>query len=555
MPNRMSASIAALSCCLLTLCQAQPALFSHSIAPPRKHEVRAVWLTTIGGIDWPRRYAQSQQSMTAQQKELADILDRLQAAGVNTVLLQTRIRGTVIYPSRYEPWDGCLSGTPGRSPGYDALAFAIEECHRRGMELHAWVVTMPVGKWNAHGCRQLRAREPQLPIRIGAEGYMNPERKQTGDYLAKLCEEITERYDIDGIHLDYIRYPETWNIKVPLQEGRRHITEIVKAIHDKVKARKPWVKMSCAPIGKADDLTRYWSHGWNAYSRVCQDAQGWLKQGLMDMLFPMMYFKDNGFFPFAIDWKEQADGKPVVPGLGIYFMSPAEKDWPLETITREMAACRNYGLGHAYFRSKFFTDNTKGIYDFASAVFDPTPALVPPMTWASSTQPEAPTDLRLTKDEQGFRLSLPVDSPFTYNLYASSDYPVDTEQGAHLLKARAVRETLPDDGHYYAVTRSDRYDNESKPVQLSDPPTSQAPPLHGLLPHDGRRLALPDAVSQADAAFILIADMQGLPLLTFSVRDKTLDISTLASGIYQVRTLDKHHNSHRIGLLRIKKQM
>ena len=112
---------------------------------------------------------------TAQQNELRKILDQLQAAGINTVLLQTRVRGTVIYPSAYEPWDGCLSGHPGKSPGYDALQFAINECHRRGMELHAWIVTMPVGKWDALGCKQLRKKMPRNIIRIKADGYMNPD--------------------------------------------------------------------------------------------------------------------------------------------------------------------------------------------------------------------------------------------------------------------------------------------------------------------------------------------------------------------------------------------
>ena len=125
---------------------------------PPKHEVRAVWLTTIGGIDWPRSYAQSAYSAEKQKQELVEILNRLQKAHINTVLIQTRVRGTMIYPSAYEPWDGCLSGFPGKGPGYDALKFAIEECHKRGMECHAWVVTIPVGKWNALGCKSLRSR-------------------------------------------------------------------------------------------------------------------------------------------------------------------------------------------------------------------------------------------------------------------------------------------------------------------------------------------------------------------------------------------------------------
>ena len=97
-----------------------------------------------------------------QQRQLTDMLDRLKALNINTVLFQTRIRATTVYPSAIEPWDGCLSGKPGMSPGYDALRFAIDECHRRGMELHAWVVTIPVGKWNTYGCQQLRRRYPTM---------------------------------------------------------------------------------------------------------------------------------------------------------------------------------------------------------------------------------------------------------------------------------------------------------------------------------------------------------------------------------------------------------
>ena len=233
--------------------------------PSPKYEARAVWLTTIGGIDWPHSYAQTPSSIDRQKRELVAILDKLQKAGINQVLLQTRIRATTIYPSVYEPWDGCLSGRPGKSPGYDALAFAIDECHRRGMELHAWVVAIPVGKWNGAGCRNLRKRNLKMLKRIGDEGFLNPEMPQTAGYIADICEEIVRNYNVDGIHLDYIRYPENWNIKVTPTQGRSFITRIVKAIYDRIKPIKPYVKLSSAPIGKHDDLTRYQSYGWNAY--------------------------------------------------------------------------------------------------------------------------------------------------------------------------------------------------------------------------------------------------------------------------------------------------
>ena len=125
--------------CSVLAAKAQSIVFNNQVP---KHEVRAVWLTTIGGIDWPHSYAQSSFSAEKQKRELTNILDRLQQAKINTVLIQTRVRGTMIYPSAYEPWDGCLSGFPGRSPGYDALKFAIDECHKR-RQLHQYQAVIP----------------------------------------------------------------------------------------------------------------------------------------------------------------------------------------------------------------------------------------------------------------------------------------------------------------------------------------------------------------------------------------------------------------------------
>lgn len=135
-----------------------------------KYELRAVWLTTLSGLDWPRRPTHlNTTAINRQKEELISILDKLKAANINTVLIQTRIRATVIYPSAIEPWDECCSGTYGRSPGYDPLAFAIDECHKRGMEIHAWVVVIPVGKWNSYGCKALRRKMPKLIIKKGTK--------------------------------------------------------------------------------------------------------------------------------------------------------------------------------------------------------------------------------------------------------------------------------------------------------------------------------------------------------------------------------------------------
>ena len=526
-----------------------------------KHEVRAVWLTTIGGIDWPHSFASTPQSVERQKQELRDILDRLKKSGINTVLLQSRIRATTIYPSKYEPWDGCLSGKPGVSPGYDALLFAIDECHRRGMELHAWVVTIPVGKWNAAGCTQLRKRYPNMIRKIGQDGFMNPEVQQTATYLADICEEITRNYDIDGIHLDYIRYPETWKIKVSRTQGRQYITNIVSAIQKRVKGLKPWVKMSCSPIGKFDDLSRFRSNGWNAYTAVCQDAQGWLRTGLMDELFPMMYFKGNQFFPFAIDWAEHSYGKIVAPGLGIYFLNPREGNWTLETITREMEVLRQYNLGHTYFRSKFFTDNDKGIYDFAMR-FDQNPSLIPAMTWQHSTPPSPPTQLTVGKNSITWTGAKDrSDAPYLlYNVYSSRTLPVDISDARNLVATRLMEPQLTlsqtTDGRYFAVTAMDRYGNESQPLQShSQKQTISIPQSVKMLPCDGKRVTFPDKDSALDADVITIENMQGRIVASRSYKGKSADVSQLADGMYVMRSVNRKGISHRLGYFMIKRKL
>lgn len=536
-----------------------------TLAAQPKYEVRAVWLTTIGGIDWPHSYASSNYSIERQKDELRTILDRLQRANINTVLLQTRIRATTIYPSEYEPWDGCLSGKPGKSPGYDALKFAIDECHRRGMELHAWVVAIPVGKWNATGCARLRKRHPGLVKKIGAEGYMDPEKPQTAEYLADLCAEITGNYDVDGIHLDYIRYHETWPMKVSRRQGRANITNIVRAISHRVKSIKPWVKMSCSPIGKYKDLSRFSSYGWNAYERVCQDAQAWLRDGLMDALFPMMYFRGNQFYPFALDWSEQSYGRIVAPGLGIYFMSPGEKDWPLSDITREMLTLRHYGMGHAYFRSKFFTDNVKGIYDFAKETFNRHPALIPPMTWESTTIPATPSALNRKKHSGDVEILSwrPVDKDTTkimYNVYCSREYPVNTDEACNLMMTRLQKTSIiipRDPSRYYAVTALDRYGNESKPLQekhvQNTAPATKLP--DGLLKCDGKTLRLPEKSNVLDASFITIETLQGHIVATRPYKGSTTDVSRLPEGMYVLRSLGRKGVSHRLGHFIIRRQI
>lgn len=464
-----------------------------------KHEVRAAWVTAVYGLDWPRTRAVTPSSILKQKEELIEILDRLQAAHFNTVLFQTRTRGDVIYDSQIEPYNAILTGKMGVSPGYDPLTFAVEECHKRGMECHAWVVTIPLGNRKhvaSLGPKSVVKRKPAICVPYKREYFLNPGHPDTKHYLRSIVEEIVSRYDVDGVHFDYLRYPErAGNRFADQREFRRYgngrsldqwrrdnLSELVRTLYGAVKALKPWVKVSSSPVGKYNDTPRYSSRGWNAFQTVYQDVQGWLGEGIQDQIYPMLYFRGNNFYPFALDWQEQSCGRHVVPGLGIYFLDPREGNWSLSDIKRQIQFCRTHGLaGEAHYRVKYLMDNTQGLYDLLATNDYRYPALQPPMPWLDNQAPSTPDSLRVEPIAPGY-LQLTW-SPSTdndlrnaprYVVYGSTTTPVDTSQSRHIIAASVTDTTFvyaplhPLEAFtHFAVSAIDRYGNESAPRQIS----------------------------------------------------------------------------------------
>ena len=537
------------------------------LAAQPKHEIRATWVTTLGGMDWPKHKATNTRGIQRQQQELCTILDSLKKANFNTVMLQVRLRGDLIYPSSIETFPESLTGKTGKNPGYDPLAFAIEECHQRGMELHAWIVTIPAGnnrQVKLLGKQSIVHKNRKICKQHEGAWYLDPGHPETADYLASIVREIISHYDVDGIHLDYIRYPENahrfpdrdtyrkYGKGKELKQWRRdNISRIVRRLHSEVKQVKPWVKVSSSPIGKFKDTSRYPSLGWNAYETVYQDAQGWLKEGIHDLLFPMMYFKDNHFYPFALDWKENDHGRWVVPGIGIYFLSPSEREWPLDEVSRQLFFTRQIGLaGHAFFRNRFLLNNVKGVFDELKQSFYTAPALVPPMIWQDSIAPTAPmSPVYETLNDGSIKLSWSPskdnhDLPVVYHLYASSTYPVDTENANHLF-ATSLRDTTlivkaSEGKRYYAVTASDRYGNESASLALNTAPSTSIPLLN-----QGDKLILPALM---DVQEIHICNAIGETISHVNYHPE-FSLELLPEGFYLVYALDKEGEKKLIGTI------
>lgn len=461
-----------------------------------KREIRAAWITNVYGLDWPVTTATSPQRIDRQKEELIEILDRLKSANFNTVLFQTRARGDVFYNSAIEPYNAILTGEAGKSPGYDPLAFAVAECHKRGMECHAWMVTIPLGgrKHVAQlGKTSVVKRHPQICVAYKQEYFLNPGHPQTKEYLWSLVSEVVERYDIDGVHFDYLRYPEYASRFPDAAEFRKYgkgrtvgqwrrdnLTDIVRFIYQEIKKRKPWVKVSSSPVGKYDDTSRYSSRGWNAYHAVFQDVKVWLAEGIQDQIYPMMYFRGNSFYPFALDWKEHSNQRHIVPGLGIYFLHPDEGNWHIDEIDRQMYFLRSYGLdGASHYRVKYLMDNTQGVYDRLLEEHYRYPALQPVMSWIDSIAPAPPTRLKVARLADGYwKLTWqastdndPHNEP-AYVVYASDRYPVDVTDPRNIISSY-IKGTeyiyapiLPwMRCEYFAVTAVDRYGNESLPAE------------------------------------------------------------------------------------------
>lgn len=458
---------------------------------PIKKEIRGVWLTTVYGLDWPHQPATNPLTREKQQKELIYILDRLQEANFNTIFLQARLRGDVIWRSDIEPASKTFSGKYGLMPGYDPLAFAIEECHKRGMECHAWFVTFPLGtdkRVKEQGKRSVVKRYPKLCKRHNGEWYLDPGVPETTDYILSLVKEIVNGYDIDGIHFDYVRYPEQAKSfpdkaqfkklgkKQSLPEWRRtNINKMMVRIYDWVKSVKPWVQVSSSPLGKYNRIERVPNAGWTAYESVYQDPVLWMQEDKQDMIVPMMYYLHEDFFPFVDNWVSNSNGRLIVPGLGAYRMLKDEADWQLNDVTDQIDYSRYFGgAGCVFFRCTNVLDNTKGLFDELKNNYYKYPAQLPALTWLDQTIPSAPQNVQV--ERIGSDLKLQWNKPtlenneLTYTVYYSLTDSIQIENAKHILMT-GIRDTtiyLPIDttvekGYLFSVSSSTRYHIESTP--------------------------------------------------------------------------------------------
>ncbi len=379
----------------------------YSTAP----EIRGVWLTTIYGLDWPQAPASSTYEMKKQREELCRILDRLALANFNTVFLQVRLRGDLLYPSSMEPMSGVLTRRDGVL-NYDPLAFAVEECHKRGLTLHAWIVTFPLGT-DKHvrslGNKGIWGRNRSWCIAHKGEWYLDPGNPEVHQYITDLSLDLVRRYDVDGIHFDYIRYPEhvasfkdqSSYAKYGKGEDksswrRKNISTLLRKVSESVRKAQPHVLISAATLGKFRTLTTYPKIGWTCRESVYQDPLQWHKEGSIDFIVPMMYYKDHHFDPFLYDWKTQIPALPIVPGLGAYRVEDNSR-WHSSVIAQQIKMTRQQRMaGVCFYREENIRPQRKGL-DRVIAQYFTEPVRMYPFNNRLQSKPDPPYNLQIKR--------------------------------------------------------------------------------------------------------------------------------------------------------------
>jgi hypothetical protein len=232
-------------------------------------------------------------------------------------------------------------------------------------------------------------------------------------------------------------------------------------------------------------------------------------------------------------------------------------------VKRQLSVTRDLGIGHCHFRTKFLLDNVKGIYDHMLKN-DRYPALIPPMTWAQSIAPTAPTQLQIERTSKGDNLRWSgatdrSDGPYLlYNVYASTEEQVDITKAENLIATRYFKQQLSIRRHqqqrplHYAITAIDRYGNESAPIYSDTKKPIVMAASSELLANNGKLLKVPQR-NLFDADLLVVCDMQGRTVKTFTNRPQ-LNISQLPEGMYQLKSLHKKGYSHRLGTFSIKRK-
>lgn len=283
-------------------------LWANDDLPSPKREFRGAWLHVIGQNQWMNKSPQQQQEYIREQ------LDRLQEAGCNAVIFQVRPTADALYKSEIEPWSAWLTGKRGKAPAedWDPLEYVIEESHKRGLELHAWLNPYRVtsSAKDILPSNHLSNQEPHRFVKFNGQTFFDPAYEENRQYIADIVADIVRRYDVDAIHFDDYFYPypsgsakfdgdsksyaEMGNGKDKGDWRRENVDKLIELVSYTIKDIKPWVRFGISPFGiwrnKSNDPRGSESSGLQNYDDLYADVLLWAEKGWIDYLAPQLYW-------------------------------------------------------------------------------------------------------------------------------------------------------------------------------------------------------------------------------------------------------------------------
>lgn len=388
--------------------------------PPVEREFRAAWVATVDNIDWPSQRGSSTQQ---QKTEMLAILDKAVSLNLNAIILQIRPACDALYPSTLEPWSEYLTGQQGKPPDpfYDPLQFAVEEAHKRGIELHAWFnpyrAKHPSSKYPLSSTHISRT-QPELVKTYGKLLWLDPGEPKVQAHSLAVILDVVKRYDLDGVHVDDYFYPykekgsdgkildfpddPSWQ-KYRQAGGtlkrddwrRNNVDTFIEKMYRAVKKEKAWVKVGISPFGIYRPGFPAQIKGFDQYTELYADARKWLWNGWLDYWTPQLYWhieQRAQSFPVLLKWWVDQNKYNRHIWAGLYTSRTEDgssKPYSLNEIPYQIRIARGMegADGHAHFSMKWLMQNRAGLADKLRKELYTQPALVPASPWLGATAP------------------------------------------------------------------------------------------------------------------------------------------------------------------------
>ncbi len=392
-------------------------------APTVPREFRAVWVATVSNIDWPSKPGLS---AWEQQTELTAILNKAVALNMNAVVLQVRPATDALYKSELEPWSEYLTAQMGRPPEpyYDPLAFAVEEAHKRGLELHAWFNPYRSRHPSARSelsADHLKLTRPGIVRTYGRHLWLDPGDTAVRRHSVRVMTDVVRRYDVDGIHVDdyfypykerdsagviidfpdsvtYARYVKAGGVLSRNDWRRSNVDTFVREVYRSTKAVKPWVKFGISPFGVWRPGYPPTIKGFDAYSELYADSRKWLNEGWLDYFTPQLYWpiaRQDVSYPVLLKWwiSQNTKGRNMWPGNFTNRVGQSgETGWKAQEILDQITITRleKGASGNVHFSARVLMANRDSLVERLLAGPYAGPALVPPSPWLDSIPPLTP---------------------------------------------------------------------------------------------------------------------------------------------------------------------